>query len=80
MIADTPAKQLLFTTVRVVNRGARGEFYGSGFIVDGSRDPSRSVPVHVTNKHVVDGANQLELQFIRKHASDRAEVLRQSRR
>lgn len=26
--------------------------------------------MHVTNKHVVDGANQLELQFIRKHASE----------
>ncbi|MHB1613211.1 MAG: trypsin-like peptidase domain-containing protein [Actinomycetes bacterium] len=75
MIADTAAKQLLFTTVRVVNRGAGGESCGTGFIIDGSRDPSQSAPVLVTNKHVVKGAIQLELQFIKKHASENRPLL-----
>jgi len=50
--------QLLFTTVPIWVRSSKGTSTGTGFIynVPVSNEPNRSIPLLVTNSHVVDGA------------------------
>ncbi|XMN07706.1 trypsin-like peptidase domain-containing protein [Streptomyces griseobrunneus] len=65
MNLDTPTKELLFVTVRIVNEGAAGvQSVGTGFLLHKSFDESSSIPFLVTNKHVLAGAELLTLGFI----------------
>lgn len=50
--------QLLFTTVPIWVRKAKATFAGTGFIynVPVANDPARSIPLLITNFHVVEGA------------------------
>lgn len=77
MNVNTHGKQLLFSTVRVVNYRVAGGSVGTGFILNASRDPAVSSPVLVTNKHVVEGATTLELNFIRKDPTEDRPLLGQ---
>lgn len=64
MNVDTLGAQLLFTTVRLVNDGPTGQSIGTGFIIDGQKTPDLTAPMLVTNKHVIEGAATLDVQFI----------------
>ncbi len=61
---DTAAKDLLFSTLRLITYSANGaSSEGTGFIMDLELEPEHSTPVLVTNKHVIEGAEHIELQF-----------------
>lgn len=65
MDVNSHSKQLLFTTVKFTAQLAGGvESYGTGFIFDVSREPGRTRPFIVTNKHVVDGAQKLSIRLV----------------
>ncbi|MFE9813535.1 trypsin-like peptidase domain-containing protein [Streptomyces sp. NPDC005773] len=64
MKIDTPTKQLLFSTIRISNTGLGA--VGTGFIVHTPIENDLSVPLIVTNKHVLEGTNQLTLGFLAK--------------
>jgi hypothetical protein len=64
--ADTSAKQLIFSTVRITNHDSNGETsVGTGFAFN-CRGPFDSVAesVLVSNKHVLENAESLELDFL----------------
>lgn len=61
MKIDTAAKDLLFSTVRLVTHSGDGGGSGTGFILDLETHPEHSTPVLITNKHVVDDA--IEVSF-----------------
>jgi hypothetical protein len=73
----TLGRKLLFTTLRLVNHGTHGSSVGTGFIFDGARSDGRSALVVVTNKHVLEHADVLEVSFIAKHATDDVPLLGQ---
>lgn len=64
MIVNTPAKELLFSTVRVTNHSGKGVSTGTGFLLHAEVEPGRSFMFLATNKHVVAGAESLTLGFI----------------
>ena len=65
MRVETPAEQLFFTTVFVSATGIDGSTWtGTGFVYAVSTDRG-AVDFLVTNKHVLDGAGEVTLQFIR---------------
>lgn len=71
MKADTLAKQILFSTVRITNAllGAQGTSVGTGFLFNAA--PSTAdpiIPLLITNKHVVDSAAELRLDFLVENA------------
>ena len=67
MDVDTIAKQLFFVTLRLVNRDRSGRTTtGTGFVMEGSLRADTSAPMLVTNKHVVENAGELDVQFIGK--------------
>jgi S1-C subfamily serine protease len=71
MKMDTPTKELLFSTVRIVNEAPIGVTVGTGFLMQKSVGDSRSIPLIVTNKHVLANADRLKLGFIaRSQATD----------
>jgi hypothetical protein len=51
-------EQLAFSTVRIEVVSERGTSTGTGFFFDLLEESDKSVPVIVTNKHVVKGAKQ----------------------
>lgn len=71
MKIDTPAKELLFSTVRIVNEAPIGVTVGTAFLMHKSVGDSHSIPLIVTNKHVLANADRLTLGFIaRDQATD----------
>ncbi|MFJ2960184.1 trypsin-like peptidase domain-containing protein [Streptomyces sp. NPDC087270] len=66
MKVDTTAKELLFSTVRIVNQGHRGTSVGTGFLMTKQVDENRHAPLLVTNKHVLEGAVRLTIGAIAK--------------
>lgn len=66
MKADTTAKSLLFTTIRVENTQTNGdESVGTGFIFNACSDGSgENWPVLITNKHVINDAAELRFKFL----------------
>lgn len=68
MLVGTIAEQLLFTTLRVETRSARGGGTGTGFLFNYDHGGT-AYPVVVTNKHVVAGATSGTIQF---HKADQA--------
>ncbi|WP_158691044.1 trypsin-like peptidase domain-containing protein [Streptomyces sp. 351MFTsu5.1] len=65
MKIDTPTKELLFVTVRIVNEGAGGvRTVGTGFLLHKKVNDSSSILFIVTNKHVLADAQLLTLGFI----------------
>lgn len=75
MLADTPAKQLLFCTVRITNKPSGT--VGTGFLFNASTDPLRQMPVIITNKHVVVGASELVLDFVGQNTAGTGPDLQQ---
>ncbi len=67
---DSPTKELLFATVRIVNDGPTGQTVGTGFLLHKSIDDAHSMAFVVTNKHVVEGATRLILGFIARDTTD----------
>lgn len=66
MRAETPAEQLFFTTVYLAGRDASGSTWtGTGFIINYEVDAGQTLPILVTNKHVVDGAAELDVRLVR---------------
>jgi len=68
MIVDTLAKQLMFSTTRIQTTGPRGSGSGTGFIYI-IQGVGLTLPLLVTNKHVVQGAHQSRVRFIRSNAA-----------
>jgi hypothetical protein len=65
MQIDTPTKELLFVTVRIVNEGVGGvKSVGTGFLLHKKVNESSSIPFLITNKHVLADAQLLTLGFI----------------
>lgn len=64
MNVDTPAKEFLFSTVRLTNTSSRGTSVGTGFLMHQQVGPDTYVPFLVTNKHVVEGAEHLTVGLI----------------
>lgn len=60
LIPESPSEQLLFTTVKIDVRNSSGSGVGTGFFFDVPFDADRHIPVIVTNKHVIDGAEEGE--------------------
>ena len=71
MITPTsPSEQILFTTVRIettLGTGAVGS--GTGFFYDHKLDGDKTIPLIVTNKHVVKGAVKGKFQLHEADAS-----------
>lgn len=63
MRVETPAEQLFFTTVYITGRGPNGQWTGTGFIVRYETTVG-AVDLLVTNKHVLAGADQLDVRFV----------------
>ncbi|WP_333732591.1 trypsin-like peptidase domain-containing protein [Streptomyces sp. IBSBF 3010] len=66
MNVDTPAKEILFSTVRLTNESTKGTSVGTGFLMHQEVGPDRYVPFLVTNKHVLEGADRLTIGLIAK--------------
>lgn len=65
MDVNTIGKQLLFSTVKITAWLPAGVGHGTGFIVElASVAGQQSVPVVITNKHVVEGATKLSFRLI----------------
>ncbi|MFM9735185.1 trypsin-like peptidase domain-containing protein [Streptomyces niveiscabiei] len=64
MNVDTPAKEFLFSTVRLTSTSSRGTSVGTGFLMHQQVGPGTYVPFLVTNKHVVEGAEHLTVGLI----------------
>ena len=79
MITPTsPSEQILFTTVRIettLGSGAVGS--GTGFFYDHKLDGDKTIPLIVTNKHVVKGAVKGRFQL---HEADTGEKSKPSGR
>lgn len=60
--------QLLFTTVPIWVRKATGTVSATGFIynVPVSEDPARSIPLLITNHHVVEGALESVIELVER--------------
>lgn len=60
--------QLLFTTVPIWVRKAQGTVTGTGFIynVPVANDPARSIPLLITNFHVVEGALEGVIELVER--------------
>lgn len=75
--ADTTARALFFSTVRIVGTSAEdADFYteGTGFLYDASRTPGVPAPTLVTARHVIEGATELTLRFIAKRPDGEADL------
>ena len=73
MNVDTLAKQLLFSTVRITNTELNGDVStGTGFLFNGgtSLEPSETVAMVISNKHVIGNAARLEFDFLARNASN----------
>lgn len=57
--------QLVHTTIRIETSGSKGQGSGTGFFMTLCNDGHRNVPVIVTNKHVIEGAERGVLFFTR---------------
>ncbi|HEX5534874.1 MAG TPA: serine protease [Actinomycetales bacterium] len=72
MRAETASEQLFFTTVYLAGVDAAGATWtGTGFIINYEVVGGGSVPVLVTNKHVVEGAVQLTVRLVRADSNGR---------
>lgn len=67
MRAETPSEQLFFTTVYIAGRGTTGQWTGTGFIVRYETTVG-IVDILVTNKHVLAGADELDVRFVQAGA------------
>jgi S1-C subfamily serine protease len=67
MIVDTSAKELLFSTVRIVKKNSQGTSVGTGFLLSSPVSAGNSRIFLVTNKHVVEDAESLHLGFIARN-------------
>lgn len=57
LVPKTPAEQLLYSTVRIqTQNGDGGTGVGTGFFYVHRIDESRWIPLIMTNKHVIEGA------------------------
>jgi hypothetical protein len=64
MQVDTAAKELLFSTVRLVTESDDGDgTSGTGFIIDLELKTGESTPVLITSRHVVEDATEVSLHF-----------------
>ncbi|MFD6550369.1 trypsin-like peptidase domain-containing protein [Streptomyces sp. NPDC058398] len=65
MLVNTIGKELLFCTVRIDRLTTSGSVtHGTGFVMHVACDGDRTLPVLVTNKHVVADAQNLTARFI----------------
>ncbi|MDX2520661.1 trypsin-like peptidase domain-containing protein [Streptomyces stelliscabiei] len=64
MKIDTPSKELLFSTIRITNRGSNT--VGTGFLIHARISDNLGMPLLVTNKHVLEGGGQVILGFLAK--------------
>lgn len=61
---SSPSEQILFTTVRIeTNLGLGAIGSGTGFFYEHKLDGEKSIPLIVTNKHVVKGAVKGKFQL-----------------
>lgn len=68
---DSISELLLFSTVRIESTGANGaKSYGTGFFYNHILDEKRTVPLIVTNKHVVKGADKGSFHVHLRHESE----------
>jgi hypothetical protein len=64
MDVNTAAKDMLFSTLRIVaHRAGEEPSRGTGFVMDLELFDDQSTPILVTNKHVVDDAEYLDVEF-----------------
>jgi hypothetical protein len=69
MNIDTPTKELLFTTVRILNEAGGTSIVGTGFLMRKSAGNGQSHCFMMTNKHVLSDAERLTLGFIARDAT-----------
>ncbi len=61
-----PSTELLFTTVPIQAQNDRGNLsYGTGFIVSIQADDKNSIPVLITNDHVINDAKNIYVEFFK---------------
>lgn len=72
MQVDTIIKQLLFSTVHIRAQTTEGVSTGTGFVYDASKNSESSVPVLVTNKHVIKDASRVVVRFIGRRENEDA--------
>ncbi len=66
MRAETASEQLFFTTIYLAGAdGAGATWTGTGFVINYEASDGSSVPVLVTNRHVVEGAAELTVRLVR---------------
>lgn len=68
MLADTLARQMLFCTVRITNTSPLGTSTGTGFHFNASLDGTVSIPLIITNRHVVENATSLRFEVLHGNA------------
>ncbi|WP_182481491.1 S1 family peptidase [Nocardioides immobilis] len=73
----SPIEQLLFATVRITTKVPGGTGRGTGFVFQADIDETHSALVVVTNKHVIEGASEVELHFIRSTPDGQSPLLGQ---
>jgi hypothetical protein len=79
MDVNTPSKQMLFTTVRIMAHSPQGTSTGTGFLIDAKPAKDSHVPTVVTNKHVVAGATHLTFTFVARKPGENAPNLGEKR-
>lgn len=73
MRAETLAEQLFFTTCHLSVTSPSGGWVGTGFVYAVETDQG-AAHFLVTNRHVLDGASDLTVRFIRRSADDAPEL------
>lgn len=64
MEPNTRIKELLFNTIRINSTGRGESWIGTGFLLHETIGPDTVVPFLVTNRHVVEGADSVTLDFM----------------
>lgn len=67
LIKMTLSEQLTYSTARLICIDKQGnKSLGTGFIMHLCQHEDKSVPVIITNYHVVDGCSKIEFEFCLK--------------
>src|SRR3989344_2809768 len=62
---NTYAGKILFSVVRIDSRKKGKGEPATGFIVSEKIDETSTIPLLITNKHVIDGADEITISFIK---------------
>ncbi|MBU1927326.1 MAG: serine protease, partial [Gammaproteobacteria bacterium] len=60
---NDPSTQLLYSTAQVIAFTGKGYQFGTGVIVDIDRQQNKTIPILVTNKHVIENSNCITIRL-----------------